>query len=73
MMENETNEIKGVEGLTLLGLLFVGLKLGGIIDWSWWYVTLPFWGLAAAILVIEVGVLALVWIVEKVFVKRGKQ
>jgi hypothetical protein len=25
-----------------LGLLFVGLKLIGIIDWSWWYVTLPF-------------------------------
>ena len=28
----------------LLGVLFVGLKLTGFIDWSWWWVTLPFWG-----------------------------
>lgn len=30
--------------LGLLGLLFVGLKLTGYIDWSWWYVTMPFYG-----------------------------
>lgn len=29
--------------ITLLGLLLVVLKLGGAIDWSWWFVTLPFW------------------------------
>lgn len=29
--------------LSLLLLLFIGLKLGGIIDWSWWWVTAPFW------------------------------
>ena len=34
----------GVGLLGLLGVLFVGLKLTGHIDWSWWYVTLPFWG-----------------------------
>lgn len=28
----------------LFGVLFVGLKLTGHIDWSWWWVTLPFWG-----------------------------
>jgi len=28
----------------VLGVLFVGLKLANIIDWSWWWVTLPFWG-----------------------------
>ncbi len=27
-----------------LGVLFVGLKLTHVIDWSWWYVTMPFWG-----------------------------
>jgi hypothetical protein len=32
-------------GLTgALGLLFIGLKLGGVITWSWWWVTLPLWG-----------------------------
>ena len=28
----------------------VVLKLMGYIDWSWWYVTLPFWGGAAVVL-----------------------
>lgn len=27
----------------LLGLLFIGLKLCNQIDWSWWWVTSPFW------------------------------
>lgn len=34
-----------------LGVLFVALKLTGVIAWSWWLVTAPFWGglaLAAA-------------------------
>ena len=28
----------------LLGLLFLGLKLAHVITWSWWLVTLPFYG-----------------------------
>ena len=24
-------------------LLFLGLKLGKVIDWSWWYVFAPLW------------------------------
>ncbi len=44
-MSNTTNTTSGgVSGLGLLGILFVGLKLCGVIDWSWWWVTLPFWG-----------------------------
>lgn len=33
-------------------VLFVGLKLAGIISWSWWWVLTPLWGpfLAAFIL-----------------------
>ena len=30
--------------LELLLLLFVGLKLGGLLDWSWWWVLTPLWG-----------------------------
>ena len=26
-----------------LFLLFCGLKLGGVIAWSWWWVTSPLW------------------------------
>lgn len=28
---------------TLLTVLFIGLKLGHVISWSWWLVTAPLW------------------------------
>lgn len=34
----------GISIFGLLGIAFVILKLCNVIDWSWWYVTLPFWG-----------------------------
>lgn len=36
----------------LLGIVFVTLKLCGVIDWSWWWVTAPFWGGFALLLAI---------------------
>lgn len=33
-------------------LLFTGLKLCGVIGWSWWLVTLPSWGPIAACLAV---------------------
>lgn len=35
---------KSVGYLGLLSLLFIGLKLGGVISWSWWLVLLPIYG-----------------------------
>ena len=29
--------------LLVLGFLFCGLKLGGVIEWSWLWVLAPFW------------------------------
>jgi hypothetical protein len=40
----------GISFFTLLGLLFITLKLTKVIDWSWWYVTLPLWGIFPIIL-----------------------
>ncbi len=34
----------GIGPLGLLGVVFVTLKLCGVIGWSWWWVTAPFWG-----------------------------
>lgn len=42
-MSSRTNS-EGIGLLGAFGLMFVGLKLTGYIDWSWWLVTLPFWG-----------------------------
>lgn len=47
---NSVQSSGGIGILGLLGVLFVGLKLAGIITWSWWYVTLPFWGGIALVL-----------------------
>ena len=33
----------GISTLSLLGVAFVVLKLTGYIDWSWIWITLPFW------------------------------
>jgi len=45
-----------VNGLELLSILFIGLKLTGHIGWSWWWVLSPVWipvciGLAILIIV----------------------
>lgn len=42
-MEKESSS-SGVGFLGLLCLLFIGLKLGGVINWSWWWVLLPIYG-----------------------------
>lgn len=39
----------GVGFFTLLGLLFIGLKLTGFVDWAWWVVLAPIWGQLALI------------------------
>ena len=46
--------------LTLLTVLFIGLKLGNVIDWSWWWVLSPLWiplafGLVLIIIIIIAG------------------
>jgi len=46
------NNSGGASLVGLLGIVFVTLKLTGFIDWSWWLVTLPFWGGAALIIAI---------------------
>ncbi len=57
MSDNSSSSSSGGIGVIgLLGVLFVGLKLGGVINWSWWYVTLPFWGGLA----VFAGILAII-------------
>ena len=50
----------------LLGVLFVGLKLTGVINWSWWWVTLPFWGALAIAGVIILGMVIVAAIADAV-------
>ena len=42
-MKTEKYSSGGNSFVVLLTLLFIGLKLTGYIDWSWWWVLSPFW------------------------------
>ena len=44
MSNNSSSNSGGLGVIGLLGVVFVTLKLTGVINWSWWYVTMPFWG-----------------------------
>ena len=48
----------GIGFFGLLTILFIGLKLAGIIDWSWWLVLLPAYGG----LVLVLGLMLIVFI-----------
>ena len=59
---NESNPIvvRGTSFPTLLTVLFIALKLCGIIDWSWWWVLSPIpitLGIALVIFAGVIGVL----------------
>ena len=41
----------GISVLGLLGIVFIVLKLVGVIAWSWWWVLAPFWIPLAIVLV----------------------
>ena len=49
----------GIGVLGLLGVAFVVLKLCHVIDWSWWWVTAPFWG-GIALVIIAVVIVAII-------------
>jgi len=37
---------------TVLFLIFLTLKLSGHIDWSWWWVFAPFWGIVVLVVIL---------------------
>jgi len=41
---SESSSHTGITVPGLLGVAFVILKLCHVINWSWWWVTAPFWG-----------------------------
>ena len=60
-------------GMFLLFLLFLGLKLGGVIAWSWWWVTAPLWGpvvLSLALCIVILVIWAIVKLLKALFSKN---
>ncbi|KQQ98012.1 hypothetical protein ASF74_14865 [Arthrobacter sp. Leaf145] len=38
-----SEQASGISFASALGLVFIVLKLTGVIAWSWWWVLAPFW------------------------------
>lgn len=55
-MEKRNNQTTGGIGCSgVLFLIFLVLKLTGLISWSWWWVTSPLWiGLVLVVLVLAI-------------------
>ena len=49
-MKNSTVNSGGIGFFSALFLIFLTLKLTGVINWSWWLVTAPLWGGVAFII-----------------------
>ena len=63
-MDNNKSTNKGI-GLTgLLTLVFIVLKLCGVVTWSWWWVLSPIW--------ISIGICAMLLIIMFFIVKKEK-
>ena len=43
-MAEKSGSGNSISILGLLGIAFIVLKLCKVINWSWWWVTAPFWG-----------------------------
>ena len=62
--DDESNDNFFMNGLALL---FIGLKLGGVIKWSWWWVLSPFWLPVAVLLIGAAAIYATAYTIK--FVK----
>ena len=51
-MSNKSSSSSGIGCTGLLTIVFIILKLIGEIDWSWWWVLAPVWGMAAFVLIL---------------------
>jgi hypothetical protein len=61
MIMSKGNSSSNNVGFTgLLFIVFLVLKLTGVISWSWWWITAPLWG-TFALLFIVLGIVVL-WV-----------
>lgn len=61
-MSNSSSSSSGIGFGGLLTVLFVALKLTGVIAWSWWWVLSPLWiGLAILLVVLAIVAVVAIW------------
>jgi len=65
MTSNNSSSSGGISFTGALTILFIGLKLTHVINWSWWWVLSPIW-ISFSILLVMVLILAVAVVIEKV-------
>jgi len=59
----EKSSSGGIRFNGMLTILFIGLKLGGVISWSWWWVLSPIW-ISLLVILLCVGILVAIKLSE---------
>ena len=63
MSESSSSSSSGIGFTGALTILFIGLKLGGVISWPWLWVLSPLWiGFLLAIVLITIAVAIAYWL-----------
>jgi hypothetical protein len=66
--KNTKTTTTGISLLGVLQIIFIVLKLCGLIDWSWWKVFIPMWidlGIIAGFLLLYLVILIIAYIYDK--------
>ena len=42
--KSDASSNSGVVSAGVIQIMFIAMKLCGVIDWSWWFVLMPTWG-----------------------------
>lgn len=65
MATNNSSSSDGIGVSGLMGVMFIGLKIAGIIHWPWVWVLSPFWIPLALVVIFLLILLAAAAITEK--------
>lgn len=65
MSESRTRSSGGAGFSSLLTILFIGLKLTGVIDWSWVWVLSPLWITVSVGVILGIVIIVLTKITER--------
>lgn len=63
--KNTSSSSSGIGFVGLLTILFIALKLTGVINWAWFWVLSPLWISTIFVVLIILGVVAVVWVKKK--------
>lgn len=60
----------GIGFVSLLTVLFIGLKLANYINWSWWWILSPVWISIIFLIVVVFFAVLILWLKEKDYGKK---